>query len=431
MEKRVRVSKKRWLLFFGILSINTVLYQNCAPGFEGSATLASSENTASHDVVPEPDGQATPTPVPTATPVGATPTPVPTATPVGATPTPVPTATPPVPTPTPVATPTSKVSVFFATGYMARTVFSCDDGVTWIHDMSANDTTRCFIGNVDCDHSPYSAYGMSLDYGGGYFYTAYGWGYNGPLRRSSDGVNWTILKNDSYAAGMAYAKNRMVTLRNEGIMSSSDYGTNLVRAALNYNGDNMMNPLVTTVGDKVFVYGRAGGNPNLAISRDGGMSFTSVAGFNGDWSGSFVEGNGVIVALAKENMAGYVARSTDDGRTWTSFRISGADKWRANIVHNGSQFVALSQSRRWISTDGLTWTSTPLVSTYWQGSMSYNPKTATYVAIHGDYGGNYAEQHAYRSKDAITWTQLDTAHFKGGHPIKKIVVGEMESSDCR
>lgn len=416
---------KGWILFLGLLSLNTLLYQNCSPGFQSSNSLAST-NASSQNSDGDGDGAGEPaaTPNPTATPISG-PTPTPTSTPI-----PGPTSTP-TPAPSPAGTPTTKVSVFFATGHVARTVFSCDDGVTWIHDVSANDSTRCFVGNVDCDHSPYSAVGMSLAFGDGYFYTAYGWGYDGPFRRSIDGVNWTVVRSDSYAAGVAFAKGRVVTLRPEGIVSSGDRGTNIVRAALDFNIDNAMaNPLVTTVGDKVFAFGRAQGAVDLAISRDGGMSFNSVSGFNGDWAGSFVEANGVIVALAKENLPGVVARSVDDGRTWVSIRIAGlSERWSSNIVHNGSQFVAWAQNRRWVSSDGVAWTSTPLSSVSWSGVVAYNPKTATYVAIDSDE--NYANQHAYRSKDGIVWSQLDSAHFRGGHPIRKVIVGEIESSSCR
>ncbi len=67
-----------------------------------------------------------------------------------------------------------KVDVFVAAGKMGRTVMSINDGVSWIHDLSDDDSARCWCDKddpryVECDHDPRSFTGLDVS-ADGWFY---------------------------------------------------------------------------------------------------------------------------------------------------------------------------------------------------------------------------------------------------------------------
>ncbi|MNT80042.1 hypothetical protein D3C72_2194520 [compost metagenome] len=64
------------------------------------------------------------------------------------------------------------------------------------------------------------------------------------------------------------------------------------------------------------------------------------------------------------------------------------------------------------------------------GPSAYNPATKTYSVIQNEWNNYYTKQKAWVSSDAITWTQLTAAQFKGGHPLMRIVIGEVDKSVC-
>ncbi len=60
-----------------------------------------------------------------------------------------------------------QVPIFLASGHMARTIISCDDGKTWVANHSDADLLRCFYpngnpdgGDANCDHNEGSAHGL-------------------------------------------------------------------------------------------------------------------------------------------------------------------------------------------------------------------------------------------------------------------------------
>lgn len=96
--------------------------------------------------------------------------------------------------------PGKKVQVFIAAGKVGRTLMSCDDGLTWIHDRSDNDSTRCWTegpNNLECDHATSSFTGMDVS-DDGFFYNQYGWCGNGTIRRSRDYSTWEVIKSDEW-----------------------------------------------------------------------------------------------------------------------------------------------------------------------------------------------------------------------------------------
>jgi hypothetical protein len=314
---------------------------------------------------------------------------------------------------------------------------SCDGGQSWINDRSDNDAARCWVDGdpnyVECDHTPYSGHG--LDSGDGWFFANYGWGYNGSARRSRDGKTWEIVKTGGWGGGLAYS-NGVLQLLWYAWPRTADMGATWT-APLNSPEGMLDHAHLERLGTKFIAMGRAKG---LAISRDQGVSWEWIPEFYPEWGQFFAEGNGVVLGLGSKNgdpnNTGFAARSTDGGKTWSTSQIFSAQyqSW-SGLVFNGTHFVAWTADKVMKSTDGQTWTSTPLTvngqTGQWMGGpFAYNPSTKTYVSIPSNWGGFYAKQKAYFSRDGIAWSLLSDQAFKGGHPINNIASGEIEARYC-
>jgi len=198
-------------------------------------------------------------------------------------------------------------------------------------------------------------------------------------------------------------------------------------------------PFVKHVGEKLINNGR--GNGELAVSLDSGLTWTLAPGFEAGWGDSFAEGNGILLSTGtrldatNQPVAGYAARSLDNGKTWSAVSVFASRSWSANLIFDGKVFVNWADGKRWTSADGVSWTSVPFTtgsinSNYWGATVSFNPRTGTYVALTSSWGAWYSSQRAFRSTDGITFIELDSAHFKGGHPIAKVITGPMDASSC-
>lgn len=331
------------------------------------------------------------------------------------------------PTPLPPPINANMKSIFMSSGHGGRTLMSCDDGLSWINDRSD-------AGADAGDHS--ASAGRGLDAGGGYFYANFGWGYDGSLRRSQDGINWTVIHNGSWGGGVAYGKDSLFHGTEGGNWYTSiNNGTSWVKLVVpNFDVyQSFDHPSVSRLNNKIFVSGR---NQKVGISYDQGKTWTLLtSGFLGDTEQrSFAEGNGLIVSLSFNygTNTGNVSRSLDQGKTWTGFNLGG--NW-SSIVFNGSQFMAWSNGKVWRSTDGLNWTSTAIkidgqIASSFEAATRYNPTTGTYVAILNGWQKENANQKAYRSKDGENWTTLANTKFTGGNHIESIIVGEIESKYC-
>lgn len=332
--------------------------------------------------------------------------------------------------------PTHKVSVFMANGHMGRTIYSCDDGQTWIGDRSFNDAARCWRSGdpnyVECDHTPYSAHG--IDNGDGLYFANFGWGSNGSVQISSDGRNWTTLKSDGWGGGVTYA-NKTIYLGWGGGYRSTDLG-----ATWSADPAAPMNRFdhasLTRVGDKFVLIGRGDG---IAISNNQGLTWNYNANFPIDAGQYIAEGNGVLVSVGQSGSTptvGKSSRSTDGGATWVTTQVFSQNYLSFNaLLFNGREFVAFSPGLIWRSADGQTWTRDNLVIPNFNmglfaGPVSYNPVTGTYARITSAWDNYYEKQFALRSADGVNWTVLDAAHFKGGHPLRDMTLGTLDSSAC-
>ena len=328
-------------------------------------------------------------------------------------------------------------TVFVAAGHMGRTMMSCDGGLTWIHDRSDRDEARCWVSGdpnyVECDHTPYSSPAGGLVYGDGRFYSASGWGFDGSVRRTTDGASWDTVKTGGWGGGVAYAKHTLLVVW-EGAWSTSTDSGSTWNPVPSTDSNGFDHALPRGVGDRFFVIGRDGGAATLALSSDGGGSWTRPSGLGRSNGVSLVEGNGVVVGTGETGM---VARSVNGGQTWSSKQVlPAAAGWATRLVFDGSAFVALSGGSRWTSTDGEAWTSTPFTidgaaaPPWWSAAFAVDPETRTFVAVLSVWGNYYDKQRAYRSADGIAWTTLDDQHFKGGHPLSQIVSGRLDAPAC-
>ncbi|MFT5126369.1 MAG: hypothetical protein ACI9TH_005196 [Kiritimatiellia bacterium] len=327
------------------------------------------------------------------------------------------------------------VDVFLAAGKLGRTVMSIDDGVTWIHDRSDDDSLRCWCEKedpryVECDHDPrsYTGLGMSAD---GWFYAQYGWGAPGTIRRSRNFIDWEVVRREGSGGGLAVSRDVVVSLWNGRRWRSEDHGVTWkeVKDDLNWGG----HPFVKSVGDSLFAVGREDGQ--FKMSTDAGASWKRLPEVNAGWSDSIVAGKGMLVSTGTRRLKDQphiacTARSTDGGMTWKGQELLPGKRWAANVVFNGKAFVNWSEGQRYMSTDGLEWTASPMTAgafnvQHWGANVCVNPRTGTYVAILNVWGNYYEKQKAYRSQDGITWVELDDEHFTGGHPIGRIILARM------
>ncbi len=327
-------------------------------------------------------------------------------------------------------------TVIFAAGQNERTAMSCDDGETWFNDRSADDSAR---GEIVQGHSPRTFYGISD--ADGYTYINYGWGYNGSLKRSKDGLNWETVRSGSWGGGVAAFKDQVFHAGPDW-STSSTFGsawnklTNIdsVASGISYGA-------VYKVKDSIFIAGRGA---HMAASYDKGSTWTLLQDVLPTKSQlrSFAEGNGVIVTVGKTYVngqlsTGYITRSADGGKTWSSVQIG--NDW-SSVVFNGTHFLAwtnaVDNARVYKSADGLNWTNTFIkingqnAGWYFAPAAAYNKKTGTYIFVSGG-NGDYSAQTVYKSTDGVDWIKSDPAKFKIGHSIESTFVSEIDSVYCK
>lgn len=170
--------------------------------------------------------------------------------------------------------PETLVNAIVVQGHMGRTLMSCDDGQSWIHDRSDDDDARCWVKGdphyVECDH--HAGAGRGLDYGDGNFFANFGHGAPGTIRRSADGYIWTVVKNLPLSAGaVLYALNRLILFFGQ---FSLDQGATWQASAPPPDLDFAN---AKKVGTDIYVFGRTKG---LAISRDGGDTWFTPPHFS-------------------------------------------------------------------------------------------------------------------------------------------------------
>jgi hypothetical protein len=412
---------QKWCLLFGC-TFALLTFQNCAQSFESAKNASQVASSGSDPTNPE---VQPPTSQPT------TPTAPPTTTP---------TTPPPVMPPTTPPPANGMVNAFMATGHVGRTVFSCDDGRTWIHDRSDNNNTRCWVdGNpnyVECDHTVNS--GRGVDAGDGWFIANFGWGFNGSVRRSRDGVNWQTVISDGWGGGVSLLDGYVYVSWRDGIVSP-DLGVTWQNHP-NSPKRNFEHPWIVRSGDVIAMIGRPTGANKISFSFNGGRNWSLPAALQSErWIKTFVEGAGrlVVVGHSENPTVSYSAISDNNGASWMIRQQGGIAAPWTDVFYDGTRFVTFASGRRYVSNNGLDWTSAPLTvagmsAASFEGPISFDPSTGTYVRILGVWGNFYDRQKAFRSTDGgLTWQTLSATAFRGGHPIRDITLGVMEEAYCR
>lgn len=331
------------------------------------------------------------------------------------------------------------VPVFLAQGHLGRTIISCDDGKTWVHDRSDSDGGLCWVTGpnfVECDHQPTSAAGS--DSGDGWLFASFGHGYSGTVRASRDGVTWDIINDNSWGSGVSYVDGFLLWAAGQW-PGSTDFGKTWANTSSAIPGGYFDTRVIARFGKNIAV----SGDPAAGMfSRDGGKSWFLVTLNDGvQWARNVkvAEGNGRLVTLSSRrdsnnDLVAYQAYSLDEGKTWQGkAAYTGPDDgydWQGLFFADG-QFITFAKGNKLTSADGVTWVSTPVSNAgATRGPVARGP-TGTFVSIPNNWGGYYEQQHAYRSTDGITWSQLSSQAFPGGHPIGNIVSGTLPASACR
>lgn len=317
------------------------------------------------------------------------------------------------------------VSVFVAQGHMGRTTISCDGGQSWIQDQSLDDSVRCFEG-LDCDH--HAGAGRGLAFGNGVWVAAFGWGEPGTVKRSRDGATWeTVIDPAPSIADVAFGNG--VFLANAiPPQISTDGETWAVSPAM--DGLNLYNPRAIgfspDFGGTFTLTGESGSTLDIVTSHDGGKTFTHPDTRPPEclsYAQGVAGGNGIIVGVSGN---GFVCTSSDGGKVWAHVPVTTG--FSSPPIFTGVEFWVWNDHTLHTSKDGLTWTSKPVSpSSVSIGAVARSPD-GVLVASNGGWLTWYEKQQFYRSTDGVTWEVLDSAKFKGSHPIYFIEHGMVEPS---
>lgn len=321
----------------------------------------------------------------------------------------------------------ARVGVFVAQGHAGRTTISCDDGRSWIHDRSLDDSIVCFSDGFDCDHHPGSAKGVT--YGRGWFFATYGWGPPGSVQRSRDGVTWEPVLEETTFGGIAFGQERVLAGARQPRWTADDGESWTDSGSTELDVWNVRRTgWVPHDGGRFVLVGEDGGARDVVLSSDGGetwwhpSSLPAECGAAIQNEGGIAYGDGTMLIVGR---TGDACRSTDGGATWTSTAIGG--EVHSHLVWSGDAFLAWERGVLWRSEDGAAWSSTPTSPADLRiGAVAMSPG-GTFVAVKGGWQEWYDRQRFYRSEDGVTWTELPSGSYVGSHPIRDIEFGYVES----
>jgi len=316
------------------------------------------------------------------------------------------------------------VPVFVAQGHMRRTTISCDGGHTWIADQSLDDAVRCFDG-IDCDHHVGSATG--IEFGGGAFVATFGWGTEGTILRSTNGVDWDVVLTGPTFAGTAFGADVFLAGAPTP-QRSSDFG--LQWTELGSSTLDAWTPRGIGFGEGLFVLGGGGsGEGDVVLSSDAGDSWWHpdvLPAVCGD-SVRGIEAVGDAIVLARGGGADgpELCVSVDGGHMWTEVDL-GDVYLESRLVRVDDGFVIWGAGQRWASSDGLQWDATPTDPAITIGAVARDDDGA-FVAVRGGWQVWYESQEFYRSEDGVTWDVLPDGSFVGSHPVNHIAFGRIDA----
>jgi len=350
-------------------------------------------------------------------------------------------------------------AVIIAQGMMGRTMLSCDDGQTWVHDrafdteasdMVCGDSTpvRCeqtscklkqpngtctTASPCDCGHHPGYAKGVAI--ANGQILASFGWGHPGIVLRSSNGAQWAESRrfDGSYLfPNVAFGAGRFVHFSSEPMVSEDGVAWREGGFA-GFNGQGMgwTSPRAFAFldyGTGRFIGGIDGNT--IRVSSDGAETWRAAASVPAgctDGIGSsqqMLTGNGVAVIVTSN---GFACRSGDGGDTWTLHRIAASvSPW--GVFANG-HFTAWGGGTRYTSTDGMSWTATAMTGSVGLGAVGASV-SGTLVAVNSVWVG-YEQQRLLRSTDdGLTWVTLPDGAYAKGHAIHRFAAGLVYGSSA-
>ncbi len=315
---------------------------------------------------------------------------------------------------------TNAFNAVIAQGHVGRTMLSCDDGLSWVHDRSDDPSLRC-EGGVDCDHHPGS--GTGLVSSSGFAVMSSGWGTPGRVRRSNDGASWEdVLDLDFPFASLAEGQGTLLGATPRP-MESSDGGATWTDVNEIYLAPPLRGSMHIPHGGGRFVLTSEGDGLRVWLTDDLGASFHESAPLpEGCIAFSLRFGNGVLVMPAQN---GGVCRSTDGGETWTQSTID-AGVGMSTLAFIGGRFVAFGDGVLYESPDAASWSSTPadLPAQAWNTLFGPGSASGTFLAV----SGAYEDQRWFRSDDGSSWTEITSA--PKGHPIRRLVPVTLAAPAC-
>ncbi len=311
---------------------------------------------------------------------------------------------------------------FIAQGHMGRTMLSCDDGHTWIANQSLDDGVRCFEG-LDCDHHEGS--GTSLSAGGETTLVAtWGWGTEGRIMTSTDGVEWTEVLVGPTFSGTAFGNDVVIAGARvpwRASMTADDW-VELPDSGLDdWNARGMA---FLPFDDGLFIIG---GGDDLVLTANEGDDWwhpDAIPTGCGNSIRGITYGAGAIVIARGANDAADLCVSTDGGQQFQAIDLpeapSGPPMW------TGAELVVFSSQTRFTSPDGVNWEAQAISPAEVRlGEIARSPD-GTYVAHRAGWMVWYEQQQMYRSDDGLTWEVLPEGAFVPSHPIRNITFGYVQ-----
>lgn len=315
------------------------------------------------------------------------------------------------------------VGVFVAQGHEGRITRSCDDGLTFPYDHSADDTFRCFVdADHDCDHSAEA--GRGLAFGADAFVATWGWGYPGKLQRSTDGKIFDdVMTETPTFADVAYGNSVFVT-GGSPTRVSSDGQTWEMGGKLSFDFNYRGIEFVPTAGGLFVATGESGTNRAISYSHDG--KTWMAASERPDLCGQELRGvAGSSSVMVVASARGHVCRSTDGN---ASIHVPVTERFTSPPLWTGTEFWIYGGATLFKSPDGATWTSQEIEpKDIAIGPLARSPQ-GTLVAANDGWQVWYDKQRFFRSTDGVHWTVLPMDAFTGSHPIHFISFGYVPPS---
>ena len=316
------------------------------------------------------------------------------------------------------------VPIFVAQGHMGRVTVSCDDGESWTHDSSLDDSVRCFTDGFDCDHHPGSAKGLTWSpRNGGRFFATFGWGPAGSVQRSGDGVSWDPRTDETTFGGLSYGNDVVVAgARNaristdEGETFGEGIGTGLEVHNVRRAG---------FAGGRHVLVGGDSGDTDIVWSTDGAAwsrpsTLPDECGHSIQNTGGIVDVGGTIVVVGGDGVA---CASSDDGDTFVASTIR--DGLTSHAVSHGGEVFVWSRGEVHRSSNGTEWSSSATTPDDLHLGAVAVSDDGTFVGVRGGWQNWYGDQEFYRSEDGVSWETLGGGSFTGSHPIRDIHFGRV------